>query len=120
MLVPIDGGLRQNVSKIEYDHKLVKSMPIERRDDPILLLLSADGTNVIDGTHRLKRRIRDKLPDVKAFLLRPETLWDMRVRMFRRVGQGWVLEAGLTDEQVEAQIKSAKFFETLLQNASVR
>lgn len=106
--VPIDGALKKNIAKLEYDHRLVKQMSCERRDEPILMLIAYDGLNVIDGTHRLKRRIKDGLTDVKVYILRPETLIDMRVTVFKVTDGNWIQVNGLSDEALSAQVEQAQ------------
>lgn len=118
--IPLDDGLKRNVSKNEYDHGIVKRMTPERRDEPILLLVCGDGLNVIDGTHRLKRRIRDGLKDVKAYILRSETMAYMRVRMFRQGADGaWTQIAGMTDEDLDAHVRAAMAVEAKMTGKAV-
>jgi len=113
--LPLDAGLRQNIAKIEYDHGIVKKMTIQRRDQPIYMLVSYDGVNVIDGTHRLKRRFRDGLNDVSAYVFRPETLAHLRVTVFRETPDGTRTQInGLTDEMLQQHIAAAKQVEATM------
>lgn len=108
----MDAGLKQNIAKIEYDHKHVKRMTAERRDEPIYMLVSYDGVNVIDGSHRLKRRFRDGLKEVSAYIFRPETLAHLRVTTFRENPDGGRSQInGLTDESLAEHISAAKRIE---------
>lgn len=118
-VLPLNDGLKKNIAKIEYDHQVIKKMTPERRDQPVYMLLWCDGVNVIDGAHRLKRRFRDKLPDVRAYIFRPETLGYLRVTMFREGDGGQRIQiGGLTDEQLQHQIDLAKETEALMRGKS--
>ena len=51
-LIPIDAGLKQNFAAYEFDQSWVDKMTIERRDEPVIFVVGADGAHLIDGTHR--------------------------------------------------------------------
>jgi hypothetical protein len=114
MTVPINAGLRNNISQLEYDHDVVKAMTLQRRDEPVLMLITFNGLNTIDGAHRLKRRIRDKLPSVQAFILPPTVLREIQVRMFEQQDGVWQQVSGLSDESLAEHIRQAKLVEAMI------
>jgi hypothetical protein len=58
-LVTIDAGMKQNFATYEFRPSWVDAITVERRDEPVLFVIGADGAHLIDGTHRLRRRIQD-------------------------------------------------------------
>ncbi|MCP4618573.1 MAG: hypothetical protein GY844_19330 [Bradyrhizobium sp.] len=105
----IDDGLKQNIASYEFDQAYVDSMSVERRDEPIIFIVAADGVHVIDGTHRLRRRIQDGCTDVQLFLLAPTVLRDARVRLMRQQPDGsWHQDGGLSDEDLDREISAAQ------------
>jgi hypothetical protein len=69
--VTIDDGMKQNFAAYEFDQSWVDAMTVEQRDKPVIFVVGADGAHLIDGTHRLRRRVQDGLTYVHAFLMRP-------------------------------------------------
>ena len=74
-------------------------MSIQRRNKPIIFVVAGDGAHVIDGTHRLKRRIQDGCTRVRGHFMQPETLRVMRVLLIRQQPDGtWKQDGGLSDD----------------------
>jgi hypothetical protein len=108
-LVIIDDGLKQNFAAYEFNQSLVDSMTIERRDKPVIFVVGGDGAHLIDGTHRLRRRIQDGLSSVHAFLVGPDILRWARVRLLRQRADGiWKQDGGVSDEHLDREIAAAK------------
>jgi hypothetical protein len=101
----IDAQLIKHISLVEYDLQYVLQMTEKQSNEPIIMVIAGDGANVIDGHHRLRRRIFDNKPYVKAHILRPETVRYMQVQVYKEVADGeFVREIGLTDEELEREI----------------
>jgi hypothetical protein len=104
-LIPIDAGLKQNFAAYEFDQSWVDAMAVERRDKPVIFVVGADGAHLIDGTHRLRRRIQDGCTEAQAFLMSPGILRAMQVRLLRQQVDGdWKQEGGISDEELEREI----------------
>jgi hypothetical protein len=83
-------------------------MTVERRDEPVIFVVGADGAHLIDGTHRLRRRIQDGCTEARAFLMAPTILKAMRVRLLhQQKGGGWKQEGGISDEALDREILAA-------------
>lgn len=107
--VPIDAGLKQNFDAYEFDQALVDSMTIDRRDQPIIMVMGGDGAHVIDGTHRLRRRVQDGCTDVEMFLMNSGILRAMRVRLWRQQADGrWKQVGGVSDEDLDREIEGGR------------
>lgn len=116
--VPITDGLKRNISKIDIDPKLVRSMSESRRDEPILMLPGPDGMHVIDGSHRLTRRIRDRCKVVMAHIAPPEAIGQLRITEWRQSDGEWVQISRPTDVELELMIVAAKgMFDRMVANA---
>ena len=90
MLTKITDGLKKHIAHVEVDIDIALSMSETRRDEPIIMVVASDGVNLIDGHHRLARRIIDDLEYVYTYLLMPETIEYMQVRFFREnIYGGW-------------------------------
>lgn len=105
----INEGLKQNIASYDFDQSVVDAMSVARRDEPVLFIVAGDGVHLIDGTHRLRRRIQDGLSDVRCFLLAPIVLRDARVIMVRQMPDGgWQQEIGLNEEDLDREIRAAE------------
>jgi hypothetical protein len=114
LTLPINDGVRRNIAKFEYDQRVVQAMTPQRRDEPVLVLIGPDGLNVIDGIHRLQRRLLDRLPDLQAFLLRPHLLREFQIKVFEQKHGTWHQTGGLTDDQLNEQIRKAELVEKMM------
>jgi hypothetical protein len=107
--VTIDDGMKQNFAAYEFDQSWVDAMTIERRDKPVLFVVGADGAHLIDGTHRLRRRVQDGLSYVHAFLMSPDILRWARVRLVSQQPDGsWKQDGGVSDEELDREIAGAE------------
>ncbi len=60
---------------------------------------------MIDGTHRLRRRMQDGCTEARAFLMAPGILRAMRARFLRQQADGgWEQQGGISDEALEREI----------------
>jgi hypothetical protein len=101
----IDAKLIKHISLVEYDLQHALEMTEKQSNEPIIMVIAGDGVNVIDGHHRLHRRIIDKKSHVKAHILRPETVRYMQVEVYKEGVDGeLVKQIGLTDEELEREI----------------
>ena len=102
----IDEALINHIKFVDIDLKYVFEMPEEQSDEPIIMVIASDGTNIIDGHHRLKRRIFDRKSFVKVHILRPETVRYMQVKVFKEDEKGTLQPMiGMTEDALEAEIK---------------
>jgi hypothetical protein len=107
--IPIDAGLKQNFAAYEFDQSRVDAMTVERRDQPVIFVVGADGVHLIDGTHRLRRRIQDACSDAQAFLMQSGILRAMRVRLLRQQVDGaWKQDGGISDEELDREIAAGE------------
>lgn len=107
--VTIDAGMKQNFAAYVFDQAWVDAMTIEQRDKPVIFVVGADGTHLIDGVHRLRRRIQDGFTFVRAFLLNPDILRWARVLPLRQQADGsWKQDGGISDEHLDREIAAAK------------
>ncbi|MBR0945950.1 hypothetical protein [Bradyrhizobium liaoningense] len=101
--------MKQNFAAYEFDQSWVDAMTVEQRDKPVIYVVGGDGAHLIDGTHRLRRRIQDGLFYVHAFLMRPDIIRWARVRTIRqRLDGGWEQEGGVSDEELDREIAAGK------------
>ncbi|MET4483700.1 hypothetical protein ABIB66_008271 [Bradyrhizobium sp. F1.13.3] len=108
-ITAIDDRLKQNIASYEFDQSLVDAMTVSRRDEPVLFILADDGVHLIDGTHRLRRRIQDGRRDVRCFLLAPTVFREARVILIRQQSEGsWQQEIGLNEEDLDREIRAAE------------
>jgi hypothetical protein len=107
--VTIDDGMKQNFAAYGFDQSWVDAMTVEQRDKPVIFVVGADGAHLIDGTHRLRRRVQDGLTFVHAFLMRPDILRWARVQILRQQPDGsWKQDGGVSDDELDREIASAK------------
>jgi hypothetical protein len=107
--VPINDGLKNSISEYDIDQAWVDNMSIQRRNEPIIFVVAGDGAHVIDGTHRLQRRIQDGCKDVRGHFMQPDILRAMRVRLMRQQPDGsWKQDGGLSDEDLDREILAGK------------
>ena len=103
--VPIDAGLKESVRDYDIDQAWVDNMSIQRRNKPIIFVVAGDGAYVIDGAHRLQRRIQDGCTHVRGHFMQPEILRAMRVRLMREQPDGsWKQDGGLSDDDLDREI----------------
>lgn len=108
-ITAINDGVKQNIASYEFDQSVVDTMSVARRDEPVLFIVAGDGVHLVDGTHRLRRRIQDGLSDVRCFLLAPTVLRDARVIKIRQMPDGrWQQEGGMTEEDLDREIRAAE------------
>jgi hypothetical protein len=102
----ISENLINQIKYVDVDLKYVLEMPEEQSNEPIVMVIASDGTHVIDGHHRLKRRIFDKKTFVDVHILRPETVRYMRVEVFQEDESG-TLQPLITirESELEAEIE---------------
>jgi hypothetical protein len=106
--IPIDVPLLRNIARIEVDHAYVRDMPIERRNKPIYLIFGSDGLNVIDGSHRIFRRVADGMTDIKAHFLVPDVLSYIRVtKRLMRAGE-WIPDDLVSDDAFAHELDGAR------------
>ncbi len=107
--LPLNDAIAQHVRSVEIDPAVVASMTIQRRNQPILAVVASDGVNIVDGHHRIARRIKDNLPHIRAYIMRAEMLKHMQVRFYRQDQTGeWVEDESYTrDDEIEAAISGA-------------
>jgi hypothetical protein len=113
VIVPIDEGLRQNVARIDIDQAHAMALTISERDEPILMLIGAGGVHVIDGSHRIARRIADRCPNVEAHFIPPGAMAHMRVRQYRETSPGkWLADDFLSEADFQKELSGAlEYFE---------
>jgi hypothetical protein len=105
----INDGLIQNIASYDFDQSVVDTMSVDRRDEPVLFIVAGDGVHLIDGTHRIRRRLQDGLTDVRLFLMPPAVLRHARVLFQRQQADGsWKQEIGMSDEDLNREISSAE------------
>lgn len=85
----IDATARANVNTTEFDPRVVEKMTIKRRDEPILFLARGQGVDMIDGHHRLQRRIRDGLDFYDVISIGEEWIPEILVTTYERDGDAW-------------------------------
>lgn len=108
-ITTINEGLKQNIASYDFEQSVVDAMSINRRDEPVLFIVAGDGVHLIDGTHRLRRRIQDGLSDVRGFLMAPTVLRDARVILVRQQPDGrWQQEIGTSEEDLDREIRAAE------------
>jgi len=108
-LVTIDAGLKQNFAAYKFEQSWVDAMTVERRDEPVIFVVGADGAHLIDGTHRLRRRVQDGCAEARTFLMVPAILKEMRVRLMRQQPDGeWRQEGGVSDDDLDREILAAE------------
>ncbi|CAN7329526.1 ParB/Srx family N-terminal domain-containing protein [Neorhizobium tomejilense] len=68
---PINDNMRYGISGyVEPDPAIIDGMTIQRRDEPILVVELQNGmVRIVDGHHRLHRRMKDGLPNVWQYLI---------------------------------------------------
>jgi len=82
-------------------------MSKEPRNKPVIMVVGADGAHVIDGVHRLRRRIQDGCSDVKVFLMQSGILRAMRIRLLRQQADGsWKQDRGISGEDLDREISA--------------
>jgi len=107
--VPIDAGLKESISDYDIDQTWVDNMTIQRRHKPIIFVVAGDGAHVIDGTHRLTRRIQDGCTHVRGHFMQPEILRAMKVLLMRQQTDGsWKQDGGLSDDHLDREILAGK------------
>lgn len=108
--MPLDDALKQHIRRVEIDPSVVTGMTVQRRNQPIMVVMASDGANIIDGHHRIARRIKDGLSHVRAYIARPDMLKHIQVRLYRQGQNGeWVEDKSYTrDEGVTAAIDGAE------------
>ncbi|WP_156928963.1 hypothetical protein [Bradyrhizobium sp. th.b2] len=105
----INDQLVHHISLVDIDLKYVFEMPEKQSNEPIIMVIASDGANIIDGHHRLKRRIIDKKRDVKVHMLRPDTVRYMQVQVFKENENGKLqLQVGLSKEELDAEIEAGR------------
>src|SRR5260370_40485861 len=98
----MDEGLKESIRGYDIDQAWVDNMTIQRRNKPIIFVVAGDGAHVIDGTHRLQRRIQDGCTHVRGHFMQPDILRAMRVRLMREQPDGsWKQDGGLSDDDLE-------------------
>ncbi|MDA9489349.1 hypothetical protein XI08_09095 [Bradyrhizobium sp. CCBAU 11361] len=108
-ITSINEGVKQNIASYDFDQSVVDTMSVTRRDEPVLFIVAGDGVHLIDGAHRLRRRIQDGLSDVRCYLMVPTVLWDARVIMVRQMPDGgWQQEVGMSEEDIDQEIRAAE------------
>lgn len=108
-ITTINEGLKQNIASYDFEQSVVDAMSINRRDEPVLFIVAGDGVHLIDGTHRLRRRIQDGRSDVRGFLMAPTVLRDARVILVRQQPDGrWQQEIGTSEEDLDREIRAAE------------
>ncbi|MBS7697577.1 MULTISPECIES: hypothetical protein [unclassified Chelatococcus] len=80
---PIDDAMRSHIAASDIDRHFVKKMPIQRRDEPVLMLLDGKHLRLVDGHHRLARRILDGCDSVDALVVDAAILPHVTVKMYR-------------------------------------
>jgi hypothetical protein len=105
--VRISQALINQLKLVEIDLKYVFEMPEKQSSEPIIMMIASDGTSIIDGHHRLKRRTADKKTFVRAHILRPETVRYMQVDVFKEDDSGTLQPfIGMTEAALEAEIEA--------------
>lgn len=99
-----------HLRRYEVDLSHVMKMTLKRRNEPVLAIFADDGLQIIDGAHRLTRRILDREETFQAYILAPEALRIIRVQMFRETADEWLLVEGMTDQKMQAAIESGRKF----------
>jgi hypothetical protein len=109
ILTKITEGLQKHVAHVEVDINVVQTMSEARRDEPVIMLVASDGVNMIDGHHRLARRIMDGVDFVHAYILMPETLEYMQVRFYREGCYGnWIEEDPPNMAKIKREIEGGQ------------
>jgi hypothetical protein len=85
----IDPAALANVNTTECDPRVVEKMTTKRRDEPILFMARGQGVDLIDGHHRLQRRIRDGLDFYDVISIGEEWLPEILVTTYEREGDTW-------------------------------
>ena len=64
--VPINENMKHGISGyVEPDLTVIKQMTAQRRDEPIIVVELGNGmVRIVDGYHRIQRRVEDGLHDV--------------------------------------------------------
>lgn len=106
---PIDGRIKQNIAGYEFVQAVVDAMTVQRREDPILSSSLSTARTSSTEPIALRRRIQDGCADVAAYVMTPEAMRDMRVRLLRLRPDGvWEQDGGPTDEELEREVQEAK------------
>lgn len=80
--IPISEALMDHVAKHVADEGVLRRMSHARMRDPVLMVMAERGFILIDGTHRLKKRIALGKTWVMVFALVPEAIAHCQVRSF--------------------------------------
>lgn len=108
-ITTITEELKQNIASYDFEQSVVDAMSIARRDEPVLFIVAGDGVHLIDGTHRLRRRIQAGLSEVRCFLMAPAVLRDARVILVRQTSdRSWQQEIALSEEDLDREIRAAE------------
>lgn len=87
-LVTIEESTKEHISLVDVDHNLIDALSIQRRDEPLISVATSTGFYLLDGHHRLQRRIKDGLTNYETYILRAEALHYLGVQLYRMDAAG--------------------------------
>jgi hypothetical protein len=102
----LDASVIDHIQLVDIDLKYVFEMSDAYSNEPIIMVIASDGANIIDGHHRLQRRIFDKRSNFRAHIFRPETVRYMQIQVFKQNDTGqFEQQFGMSSEQLEQEIR---------------
>ncbi|WP_432284954.1 hypothetical protein SLT36_26110 [Aminobacter sp. BA135] len=102
----LDPAVMDHIRLVEIDENRVSQMTRKRRDEPVISVMASDGVNIIDGHHRLYRRISDELGFFNMYMVPGQLVLHVQVQTYQQTLQGgWVrVQAGPTDYEIQAAV----------------
>jgi hypothetical protein len=89
MQIPVTQQMLDLLDDHQTEQHVIDNMTLKRRDEPIIYLEIDGGHHLIDGAHRLKRRIRDGLDHMLIKVMNREEAELVRVRMYEFKENRW-------------------------------
>ncbi|RWB40283.1 MAG: hypothetical protein E5W15_18345 [Mesorhizobium sp.] len=84
-------------------------MTRKRRDEPVISIMASDRVNIIDGHHRLARRIADGLGFFNMYMVPGQLALHVQVHTYAQTPRGgWIrVQTGPTDDEIQAAVSDS-------------
>ncbi|RWC07549.1 MAG: hypothetical protein EOS52_32915 [Mesorhizobium sp.] len=105
----LGSAIKEHISLVEIDGARVSQMTRKRRDEPVISIMASDGVNIIDGHHRLARRIADGLGFFNMYMVPGQLALHVQVQTYAQTAQGeWVrVQTGPTDSAIRVAVSDS-------------